>query len=72
LLERSRTQYISPFNIAVAYAGLGDKEATIKWLEKACEERAGGLFKINVDPMFDSLRGEERFQELIRRIGFSK
>lgn len=72
LLERSKTQYISPFNIAVAYAGLGDKEATIKWLEKACEERAGGLFKINVDPMFDSLRGEERFQELIRRIGFSK
>ncbi|MDH2901347.1 MAG: adenylate/guanylate cyclase domain-containing protein [archaeon] len=72
LVEMSKKQYVSAFNLAVACCGLGDKEATIEWLEKAFDQRAGGLFKINVDPMFDSLRDEPRFQELVRKIGLSK
>jgi adenylate cyclase len=70
-ISKKQQQYVSPFNIAVAYSGLGDKIATMEWLEKALDTRAGGLFKINIDPMFDNLRDEPRFQELIRKIGLS-
>jgi adenylate cyclase len=72
LVEISKKQYVSAFNIAVAYSGIGDKDDTITWLEKAFETHAGGLFKINVDPMFDNLRNEPRFQELIRGIGLAQ
>jgi adenylate cyclase len=72
LIEISKKQYVSPFNVALAYSGLGDKEATILWLEKAFDERAGGLFKINVDKIFSFLRDEPRFQDLLEKIGLSQ
>lgn len=71
LVDLSKKKHVSAFTIAVAYAGVGDKDSTLHWLEEALEQRAGGLFKINVDPMFDNLRSELRFQELLRRIGLS-
>ncbi|MHB1867735.1 MAG: adenylate/guanylate cyclase domain-containing protein [Nitrososphaerales archaeon] len=72
LIDLSKTQFVSPFNMAVAYAGLGEKDGTLEWLEKSFDQRAGGLFKINVDPMFDNIRNEDRFQEIVRKIGLSK
>jgi TolB-like protein/Flp pilus assembly protein TadD len=70
LLETSKNQFVSPIVIAVAFAGLSDRASTMDWLEEAFNQRAGGLPKINVDPMFDDLRVEPRFQELLRKIGF--
>ncbi len=72
LIEISEKKYVSAFNIAVAYSGLGNKEATIHWLEKAFDQRAGGLFKINVDQIFKTLRDEPRFQALVRKLGLSQ
>jgi serine/threonine protein kinase/Tfp pilus assembly protein PilF len=68
LLALSKKQYVSPFNIAVLYAGLEDRSRTMEWLEKAFQERAGLLVYLNVDPWFDNLRGDPRFQALLRRI----
>lgn len=51
------------------FAGLGDKEQALTWLEKAYEERADGLTWLNVDPMLDNLRAEPQFQSLVKRIG---
>ena len=72
LLEAAKERYVSAFTIAVAYTGLGDRDSTLYWLERALDQRAGGLFKINVDPMFDELRNEPRFKELLHKLGFAK
>ncbi len=67
-LALSKKQYRSPYNIAVFYAGLDDRDRAMEWLEKAAQERAGLLVYLNVDPLFDSLRGDPRFQALLQRM----
>jgi len=56
--------------IAMVYVGLGDKDQAMAWLEKAYSERfnPGALMR----PAFDPLRGDARFQDLLRRIGLSR
>ena len=65
----SSGQYISPFNVAIAFVGLQDKTATMAWLRRAFELKASTLAKINIDPMFDFLRADPRFIELQRDMG---
>jgi serine/threonine protein kinase/Tfp pilus assembly protein PilF len=72
LLALAKKQYVSPFNIAVLYAGMEDRSRTMEWLEKAAQERAGLLVYLNVDPWFDDLRGDPRFQDLLRRMNFPR
>ena len=67
LEEQSR--YVSPYWMATLYVGLGDKDQAFAWLEKAYEERSGGLIWLGVDPRLDSLRSDPRFSDLVRRIG---
>ena len=69
LQERSRTKYISWRDIAVIYAGLGDKDQAFASLNKAYELRDSGIVFMKVDPLFDPLRDDPRFQCLLRRIG---
>ncbi len=64
----SRTQYVSPYGLAQIYAALGDKEQTFKWLQIAYDDRAVWMSYLAVDPVFDSLRSDQRFQDLLRRI----
>lgn len=60
---------VSPFHLAIIYAGLGEKEPAFEWLEKAYEQRNHGLVELKVEPMLDSLRSDPRFTDLLRRIG---
>ena len=69
LKERSKQRYVSWRDIAVIYAGLGDKDQAFACLEKAYELRDSGLVFLKVDPLFDPLRSDPRFQSLLRRIG---
>ena len=69
LQQRARQRYVSPYFIAVVYAGLGDKDQVFSWLEKAFEERHPYLSLINVEPVFDDLHSDRRFVELVRRVG---
>ncbi len=62
---------VSPFYLALIQAGLGDKTKALKWLEDACEERYNWVVWLKTEPMLDSLRGEEKFDELLRRIGLA-
>ncbi len=72
LQRLAKHKYISPYDFAVVYAGLGDQENALLWLEKAYDDRCGWLaLWLKVDPRFDSLRTNLRFQKLLRRIGFS-
>jgi adenylate cyclase len=67
--EVSKGSYVSPYDIAILYTGLGDKENAIDQLQKAYEERAGWMIYLKVEPQFDPLRSDPRFQELIRKMG---
>jgi serine/threonine protein kinase len=68
LTEISKYGYISPYSIAQAYVRMGDKEKTFSWLEKAYEEHDSGLVSLAVEPMFDPVRSDPRFKDLLRRM----
>ena len=67
---RSRQRYVSAYFPAAIYAGLGRKAEALDWLERASRERAYWLISIHVNPWFDGLRHEQRFQQLERSLGF--
>jgi serine/threonine-protein kinase len=69
LEEASAEGYVSPMAFAMIHAALGDTKAALSWLEKAYDERAPWLVTLKSDPAFDPLRGDRRFQELVRRVG---
>ena len=69
LQELAKSKYVSSFQIAAIYAGLGEKDQAFAWLEKAYEERSDGLVNLNAEQRFDSLRSDPRFKDLARRIG---
>jgi TolB-like protein/DNA-binding winged helix-turn-helix (wHTH) protein/Flp pilus assembly protein TadD len=69
LQDISGKRYVSPYGVAQIYATLNDKEQTYKWLESAYRDRAVWMSYLAVDPVFDSIRSEERFQDLLRRVG---
>ncbi len=72
LQETAKRRYVSPYDVATIYAGLGEKERALAWLEKAFEDRSGWLaLWLKVDPKFDSLRPDPHFSNLLRRIGHS-
>ncbi len=62
---------VSPFYLALLQAGLRDREQTLHWLEQAFEERFSWLVWLKSEPMFDWLRDEPRFQELLRGMRLS-
>jgi DNA-binding SARP family transcriptional activator/Flp pilus assembly protein TadD len=61
--------HVPPFHLAVVHAGLGEKGEAFGWLERAFEQHAVDLFTLKVEPMFDGLRAEPHFQDLLRRVG---
>jgi adenylate cyclase len=69
LMQSASDQYVSPFNVAIALAGLKEKTATMEWLRKAYDVKTGALAKVNIDPMFDFLRSDPRFVDLQRDMG---
>ena len=69
LKEIARDTYVSPFNMATIYAGLGDKDQTFEWLEKAYADRSRSLVWLNVATEYDGLRQDPRFESISQRIG---
>jgi eukaryotic-like serine/threonine-protein kinase len=70
LTELSKERYVSPYHIALIRAALGETDEAFRWLEKAHDERVEWMIYANVDPRLDPLRGDPRFPDLMRRIGF--
>ena len=70
-LEGQWTGEASPaYWLALIHTTLGRKEQALEWLEKSAQSRLGLLMIINVEPAFDSVRSEPRFQALLRKLGF--
>jgi tetratricopeptide (TPR) repeat protein len=64
-------EYVSPGELASLYAALGDKEAAFASLNKAYEEHDLQLQFLKVDPSYDPLRDDPRFQELLNKVGLA-
>ncbi len=68
MVERSHTTYVTSWQIATMYTRAGKNEKALNWLKKAYEEHDGNMPYISIDPIFDDLRNEPRFQDLLRRM----
>jgi len=70
LLKRSAEHYVSSGNIALIYNGLDERDKTLQWLERGFEQRDVKMVFLKVEPKWNNLRSDSRFQDLVRRVGF--
>jgi len=59
---------VAAWDIAIVYAGLGDREQALTWLERAAAEHSQALFRIKIEPWLTPLYSEPRFQALVRKM----
>jgi hypothetical protein len=71
LIQASKQDYISPVAIATNYAVLGERDKAFELLEKAYQEHAAGMLDLDLDPDYDNLRGDDRFNDLLRRMNLA-
>ena len=71
LQELNRRQKMDPAMILYAYLGMGNKEQSFDWLEKAYAQHSNALTVLKVDPIYDPLRSDPRFQDLLHRVGLA-
>ena len=71
--SRSKTpstqKYVSPYYFALVYAGLGQSDQALSWLERAWDEHSGHVVFLKVEAEWDPLRQDPRFADLVQRIG---
>jgi eukaryotic-like serine/threonine-protein kinase len=70
LTKLSAERWVSPYNVALIYNGLGEGEETLRWLERGIEQRDPRMTFLKVEPKWNNLRDDTRFQEMLRRVGF--
>jgi TolB-like protein/Tfp pilus assembly protein PilF len=68
-IERSKRSHAGAVFIATAFAAMGEKDQAFIWLEASYNEHDPDLTELNALPFFDTLRGDPRFRDLVRRIG---
>jgi hypothetical protein len=66
----SDQRYVCPYEIALVHLGLGDRDETFRWLEKGFRDRSICMVYTKYDPRLRPLRGDPRYVDLVRRIGF--
>ncbi len=66
--KTARGEYVPAVDYVTAYMRLGDKEQAFAWLAKAVEERNRLAFEIKFNPIFDPLRGDSRFENLLQKV----
>jgi len=72
LVARAKQSYASPFDIALIYAALGEKDTAFAWLDKAVAEHSTWLVYSKWEPRLDPLRGDTRFPDILRRVGLAQ
>lgn len=71
LQDRSTREFVSPYHFAYLYAGLGEADTAIDYLERAFERRSGAIYGIKGSFLFNNLRTHPRFVSLLRRMNLS-
>ncbi|MDQ4120734.1 MAG: winged helix-turn-helix domain-containing protein [Acidobacteriota bacterium] len=62
-------QQVDPYTLAQTYVRLGQKDEAFKWLEKVVETRQPSAIMLKIEPAYDVLRDDPRFDQLVRKIG---
>jgi TolB-like protein/DNA-binding winged helix-turn-helix (wHTH) protein/Tfp pilus assembly protein PilF len=70
MLDRSKTRFVPPFNIALVYAHLGETDKALEWLERGYQQRDPKMSFLKGEPRLKNLRDDPRFQDLMQRVGF--
>lgn len=70
--ENPPEAYRGAYGTAILFVRLGDKQSALEALEKAFDERELAMTEIGVEPALDPLRGDAKFQDLLRRVGLAK
>jgi TolB-like protein/Tfp pilus assembly protein PilF len=68
LEEMERRQYVNATAFADIHLGLGKKEKALDWLEKSYQDQESACWYLRVDPIYDSVRNEPRFQALVQKV----
>ena len=69
LKKKSSSQYVSPVDLSLLYAQLGDREKTLSLLEQGYREHSPLLLWVQNDPAYDFLHADERYRSIIKRVG---
>ncbi len=69
LIQRAKESYVSPYDIALVHAGLGEKDLAFDWLEKAFAERSVWMVRLRVDLRLEDIHEDSRFIDLTKRVG---
>ncbi len=72
LLEWRKREPVDIWFLAIAYIATGDKDQALAWLERAYQTQPNALTTLKVDPVYDPLRSDRRFQDLLRRVRLSE
>jgi TolB-like protein/DNA-binding winged helix-turn-helix (wHTH) protein/tetratricopeptide (TPR) repeat protein len=69
LLKSSAGRHVPSYHMALVYNGLGERDEALAWLERAYAQRSTGMVFLKVEPKWNNLRDDPRFQDLLRRVG---
>ena len=69
LNKTKKVGYVAAASFVIVYLGLGENERAFAWLDEAYKERSNMLPFVKVHPLFDPLRGDPRFADLLHRVG---
>jgi len=69
LISLSKKRYIAPAYMAIPCIGLGQKDQAFDWLEKAYDDRSDWMVLLQTDPVFDPIRSDPRFRNLLHKVG---
>ena len=72
LEQMAKRQYVSSTAFADIYLGLGEKEKALDWLEKSYQHQESACWYLKVDPIYDRVRNEPRFEALVQKVFGSK
>ena len=68
LREQAKQRYVAPYDMAEIHIGLEQKEQALKYLEMAYRDHSCWMVFLRNDPHFDSIRGDPRYQDILRRM----
>jgi TolB-like protein/DNA-binding winged helix-turn-helix (wHTH) protein/Tfp pilus assembly protein PilF len=72
LQQLNRLQPVDPIVFVAPYIGMGNKDQAFFWLDKAYAHHSNELTALKVDPVYEPLRSDPRFQDFLRRVGFAQ
>jgi len=69
MAKQPKQSYVSPVYIGLIYDALGERDQEFAWYDKGYQDQSEWLLWLTLDPMFDDVRADPRFKELVRRVG---